>query len=295
MNSTINHAVNPGKRTASPLPPPPGKRFSLPSSPFTNLPSSSSPSLQGRVRAPSIIPVYETDSDGYAIGNHPSHYSLSLSSPYLKNIFGDSSIHVQKLGQGDFWSAWTIPSHPHLVIKVINPSVLKNRDIKTLEVLNGFAQFPQNPHVILAPSPGSIQKALEDFKLTGIFVQMKAEPMTAFSLSHSCFIAVRDALADMTLNTLPFIEDFRPRNTGTIDSQLVDFDPIDQRLEEEDIVHALQDYYLEWAGGTKNKENKWIEINKNILGALIKPLQEADSPTARSRQLLSLILHYLAT
>lgn len=267
---------------------------SLPSSPYDT--HATPPSLRGRVSAPipsvQIWPVYEKDAEGCPIGA-PSHHALSFSNPYLEGIFGSSTIFVKKLGEGDFWSAWTVLSHPHLVVKVVSPKLLpRSREPKIQDCLRGFANFPKNPHVSLASSPTSVQEALGAFKQTGIFVQNRAEPITNFSPSHPCFHAVRDALAGMALETLSLIEDFRPRNAGTIGGQLVDFDPIDQGLGKKDTIFALRDYYLEWAGGKKDG-TEWTGVNQLILAALIQPLQDTLSPTERSRTLVADLVPYL--
>lgn len=266
------------------------------SSPMKHL-TTATPHLQAATPVPQLIPVYPINEEGFA-SSQLSHHTLSLpvDNEYLKSIFGDvSTLDLYPLGKGDAWQAYTSPSCPGIVIKITNRSDATGKKLqgKVNATLRGFEKFPENAFIALANSPGSIQEALKAFKTTGIFLQLKVEPITNLSPTHPCFAKVRDALAAMTLDTLPFIEDFRPRNAGTFNGELVDFDPVNTlELDEDDIVMRLMDYYLEWAGGTKQGID-FDGINTVTLAALILPLQETTEPTDMSRDLLARLQPYL--
>lgn len=223
-------------------------------------------------------------------------FTMTITDPELRTMIGlketdPEALIINKIGLGDTWYVYAIPSTP-FVLKVVNPLLSEDKKIARAKyTLKGLEEFPENAHVSLAPSPVSVEKAINVFKRTGIFIQYRVSPIQEFSPTHPLFPNVRDALAQMLLEDRFFIEDFRPRNVGVYEGKFVDFDPVYLPKCTKDCTQIVE-YYLEWAGGEKKHGGVWMNINKDLLRALITPLEEALQPTEKSKGVLANLLPY---
>lgn len=222
-------------------------------------------------------------------GQHPGESILLINHPLLQKIFTKAPS-LSRLGEGTCWLVFKAIGHP-LVVKVPSPILDPiGQRRRVTDSLTALQQFPKDSSAPLCPFPLPLEEIIALAQATSVLVQYQADPIQGFSSSHPLFTQVRDILTGMSLGTHPFIEDFRPENVGTHQGKLVHFDP--SYLKQGKIAaSSLICYFLEWAGG-KKPNFTWTGISKELLGALIKPLQETPEPTDLSKAVLAGLLPY---
>lgn len=236
----------------------------------SNPPAPPKTPMRGRaedLRPPQLIPVYGDDPDNPT--DEPTHFTFKPNNNYLVGIFGANPVEIKKFKQGTCWQVWTCPKFPDLVVKTPLATVdPKSQASRIKGTLNDLKKEPPFSVIKVLSLAGDNDLGFQVAEASKMIVQQKAQPVNL----DKHFEKIREILCQIATNE-SHIQDFYPGNVGEVHDELILFDPDYQQHDEDAWKIEVQEYFLAWAGGTKNPTTgKWENFNPELLSRLLEPL-----------------------
>lgn len=226
-----------GEERSMPMPP----RMGVP--PKTPMRGRAQP--QEKPKAPAILPSYGDDLDNPTM--EPTHFSFTANNDYLKGIFGDKPVVIEKFAEGSAWQVWTAPAFPSLVIKTpLQKNDPLSRDRRVKMSIDALKRYPHKELMPLLPLAGDMKEALDAADKTLWIVQMRAEPVSLKNKPQFVGQVVETLKAFFEGQNVLY--DFKRDNCGLYNGQLVLLDPDFEEINDPDEwkIHA-NDTLVSWA------------------------------------------------